>query len=272
MEVEAYQRYNTNMTTDQPFLALTVGNTRTSVATIVGDEIQGLESFDSNETSVIVEHAIKTWKDLDYESPQIIISTSNEDANKAISAALADQTSRQIWQIGEDVPPAIGQHLDPETITGIDRLLNAAAVWDMHKQACVVIDAGTCVTVDFVDGEGTFHGGAIAPGARMQLTSMHNGTSTLPEVDFTAPLKEAFGKNTAQAMLQGVFHGIQGMVRQLCEQYAVRYGAYPRIIATGGDAELLFKADEFIEEIVPNLQMQGIAVSVRHTMAEEDAS
>jgi pantothenate kinase type III len=72
-------------------------------------------------------------------------------------------------------------------------------------------------------------------------------------------------------MLQGVFHGIQGMVRQLCEQYAMRYGAYPRIIATGGDAKTLFGDDEFIEQIDPDLQMKGIAVSVRHTMAEEDA-
>jgi type III pantothenate kinase len=182
---------------------------------------------------------------------------------------LADQTSKQIWQIGEDVPVAIGQHLDPETITGVDRLLNAAAAWKMTKQACVVVDAGTCVTIDFVDGEGTFHGGAIAPGARMQLTAMHNGTMSLPEVDFQPPLKEAFGKNTAQAMLQGVFHGIQGMVRQLTEQYASRYGAYPLVIATGGDALALFEDDDLIEQIVPGLQMQGIAISVSHATSVE---
>ena len=259
------------MPTDQPFLALTVGNTRTSIATIEGSEIKELQSFDTVNTSNIVEHSLSVWKNIDGESPQIIIGSSNETASDTISAALADQTSRQIWQIGEDVPVAIGQHLDPETITGIDRLLNAAAAWDTFNQACIVIDAGTCVTIDFVDGEGTFHGGAIAPGARMQLTAMHAGTSALPEVDFEAPLHEAFGKNTAQAMLQGVFHGIQGMIRQLSEQYALRYGAYPRIIATGGDAETLFKDDELIEQIVPELQMQGIAASVRHTMVEEDA-
>ena len=259
------------MTTDQPFLALTIGNTRTSVATIAGDEINKQKSLNSSETSAIVEHSIKSWKALESESPQIIIGSSNESANNAISAALSDQTSRQIWQIGEDVPAAIGQHLDPETITGIDRLLNAAAAWNKFNQACIVIDAGTCVTIDFVDGEGTFHGGAIAPGAHMQLEAMYKGATDLPEVEFTAPLQEAFGKNTAQAMLQGVFHGIQGMVRQLSEQYAMRYGAYPCIIATGGDSETLFKDDELIDEIIPHLQMQGIAVSVRHTMTENDA-
>ncbi len=259
------------MTTDQSFLALTIGNTRTSIATIKGSEIESTASFDSSETSTIVENAIKGWKAMESDYPQIIIATSNETASDTISAALADQTSRQIWQIGEDVPAAIGQHLDPETITGIDRLLNATAAWALCNQACVIIDAGTCVTVDFVDGEGTFHGGAIAPGARMQLTSMHEKTSALPEVAFEAPLHEAFGKNTAQAMLQGVFHGIQGMVRQLCEQYAMRYGAYPHIIATGGDAETLFKEDDLIDQIIPDLQMQGIAISVQFALTEEDA-
>jgi type III pantothenate kinase len=259
------------MTTEQPFLALTIGNTRTSMATIQGSDIHSTTSYASTDTSAIVENAIKSWKEMESDNPQIIIGASNETASVTISAALADQTSREIWQIGEDVPAAIGQHLDPETITGIDRLLNATAAWSLCSQACVIIDAGTCVTVDFVDGEGTFHGGAIAPGAMMQLTSMHDGTSALPEVAFEAPLHEAFGKNTAQAMLQGVFHGIQGMVRQLCEQYAMRYGAYPHIIATGGDAETLFKEDDLVEQIVPDLQMQGIAVSVQFALTEEDA-
>jgi type III pantothenate kinase len=258
------------MSTDQPFLAITVGNTRASIATISGETVTCHQSYASNDTSDLVEQAIKLWKELDSENPQIIMASSNEDAGKAIAEALADQTSRQIWQIGKDVPAAIGQHLDPETITGVDRLLNAAAAWKLCEQACIVIDAGTCVTVDFVDGEGTFHGGAIAPGARMQLHAMNTGTSALPEVEFEAPLKEAFGKNTAQAMLHGVFHGIQGMVRLLSEQYAMRYGAYPQIIATGGDAKILFEDDDLIEQIVPDLQMQGIAVSVRFAMAEED--
>ena len=198
------------------------------------------------------------------------MASTNESVASILSATLEDQTSKQIWQIGEDVPVAIGQHLDPETITGVDRLLNGAAAWELAKQACVVIDAGTCVTVDFVDGEGTFHGGAISPGARMQLEAMHNGTTTLPEVEFEPPLNEAFGKNTAQAMLQGVFHGIRGMVHQLTEQYASRYGAFPRVIATGGDALTLFEDDDLVEQIVPDLQLQGIAISVAHAMSVEN--
>jgi len=259
------------MSIDVTFLAIAVGNTRTTVASITCGKITLTKSFPSNEAATIVETALSFWTDLDTEIGQIVMASSNEDAAKSIAVALNDQTSRDIWQIGEDLPAPIGQHLDPETITGIDRLLNGAAAWEAHQQACVVVDAGTCVTVDFVDGEGTFHGGAIAPGAQAQLDAMHNGTSTLPDITFEAPLKEAFGKNTAQAMLQGVFHGIRGMVRHLSEQYAIRYGAYPMVIATGGDAMLLFDDDELIERIVPDLQVQGMIVAVKHMVTPEEA-
>ena len=258
------------MSADHPFLAITVGNTRSAIAILDDAVIEDKSSFNSTQTSDIVEYALKVWKSLEGESPQIVMASTNESAASKISATLEDQTSKQIWQIGEDVPVSIGRHLDPETITGVDRLLNGAAAWELAKQACVVVDAGTCVTVDFIDGEGTFHGGAIAPGARMQLEAMHNGTTTLPEVEFEPPLNEAFGKNTAQAMLQGVFHGIQGMVRQLTEQYAARYGAFPRVIATGGDALTLFEDDDLVEQIVPDLQLQGIAISVAHAMSVEN--
>jgi type III pantothenate kinase len=259
------------MSTELTFLAIAVGNTRTTVATITCGKVTKKTVFPSIATANIVDAALSSWADLDTEVGQIVMATTNETSGKSIAVALSDQTSRDIWQIGDDLPAPIGQHLDPETLTGIDRLLNATAAWEAHQQACVVVDAGTCITVDFVDGDGTFHGGAIAPGAQAQLNTMHNDTSALPEVIFEAPLKEAFGKNTAQAMLQGVFHGIRGMVRQLTEQYAIRYGAYPMVIATGGDAMLLFEDDELIDRIAPDLQLQGMIAAVKQMIGPEEA-
>ena len=52
-------------------------------------------------------------------------------------------------------------------MVGEDRLLNAAAAFDKLNQSCVVVDAGTALTIDYIDGKGTFHGGAIVPGAQL---------------------------------------------------------------------------------------------------------
>ncbi len=64
---------------------------------------------------------------------------------------------------------------------------------------------------------------------------------------------------------------VSGVVRQLSEQYAIRYGAYPLVIATGGDAMLLFDDDELIERIVPDLQLQGMIASVKRSVSPEEA-
>ena len=141
------------MTNEHAFLAISVGNTRSTVATVQHGTVQASASFKASETAEIVQHTLKYWNDIEEENAQIIMANTNENAGKAISQALADQTSRDVWQIGDDIPPAIGQHLDPETITGVDRLLTASAAWDRFQQACVIVDAGTCVTIDFVDDE-----------------------------------------------------------------------------------------------------------------------
>ena len=82
---------------------------------------------------------------------------------------------------------------------------------------------------------------------------------------------EAFGKNTRQAMLNGVFYGARGMVRLLIERYAESYGAYPQIIATGGDARLLFGDDELIEHIADDLVLRGVAIACEAALGEIEA-
>src|SRR5699024_6071301 len=128
-----------------------------------------------------------------------------------------------VQRIEHDINIPIGRQLDPEAIVGEDRLLNAAASYDVLKQACVVIDAGTAITVDFVDGQGTFHGGAIAPGAQSMLNTLADKTSQLPEVELKAP-REYIGHNTTEAMRGGVFYCLRGMVRELVEHYAHQAG------------------------------------------------
>ena len=205
---------------------------------------------------------------VDAEPSMIVVASVNEPATGPIVAAIERSTSSEVYRIDDDLGVPIGQQLDPETITGLDRLLNAAAAWDRLKQACVVVDAGTAVTVDFVDGVGTFQGGAIAPGARMQLAALHEHTAALPTIDFVRPDPDPFGKNTRQAMLQGVFHGIRGLVWRLVEQYATAYGAFPQVIATGGDAATIFEGDELVNAIVPDLTLQGIAAAARANLSE----
>jgi type III pantothenate kinase len=147
--------------------------------------------------------------------------------------------------------------------TGMDRVLNVAAAYEQIGHACVVVDAGTAITVDVCNDAGEFLGGAIAPGVKLQLDALHAGTAQLPQLDpsqFAAP-SGAIGRSTAQAMLHGVYHGIRGMVKELAENYATELGRWPEIVATGGDAARLFTDWELIHAISPDLTLYGIALA-----------
>jgi type III pantothenate kinase len=249
-------------------VAIDVGNTTVHAGLFVDGRLEESFGHPSADTPAILERLTKWWKRLREEpSAAVLMASVDERASTRLASLIEDQLRTDVYRVGEDVPAPIGTRLDPETITGIDRLLNAAAAFDTLQQACVVVDAGTAVTVDFVDGHGTFHGGAIAPGVRMQLKALHEGTAALPELTFEAPADEAFGRSTAQAMLQGVFYGVRGLIWKLVEQYAEHYGAFPTVIATGGDAETLFRDDELVERIVPELTLLGIAAAARHALA-----
>lgn len=252
-------------------VAISVGNSRTAVGLFRNDDLERSERVVNSDLAAIVDAVSRAWGEIDRESDASILLASVNDAfAEKLVAELDAAVPAQIFRIGEDIPVPIGVQLDPETITGVDRLLNAAAAWEKLKSACVVVDVGTAVTVDFVDGVGTFQGGAIAPGAAMQLQALHEHTSALPQVAFTAPdHHEAFGKNTREAMLQGVYHGIRGLVWRLTEQYAERYGAFPLVVATGGDAETLFGHDELVNRVVPDLTLLGMAAAARAAASDQ---
>ena len=252
-------------------LALSIGNTRIQLGRIIDGKVEDVTFVENDETGKIIEQFGKWWgEDEDDEGRSVMLASVQKELGEKMRSLITDQFGAEVYEMETDVPVPIGRDLEPETIVGIDRLLDAAAAWDQLKQACVVIDAGTAITVDFIDGEGVFHGGAILPGAQMQLEAMGRGTDLLDAVNFSPPQGDAFGRNTTEAMLRGVYHGIRGGVWRIIETFSEAYGAYPLVLATGGNAEELFADDELITRVVPDLAIRGIAVATRHATAMED--
>lgn len=252
-------------------LLINIGNTRTQVGAFRDEKIHNPESIQHSAPQRELEHLLaESFAEVrDRTNPMVLLSSVNSRAHQEVTALLRSIEAGPVVVMEEDVHVPIGRQLDPETIVGTDRLLNAAAAFGYLNQSCIVVDAGTAITVDYIDGQGTFHGGAIGPGAKTMLQSMHQHAEQLPDVTFDKP-DEPIGHNTAQAMLSAVFYGIRGMVRELVEQYAEYAGAYPSVVATGGDAEILFKDYELVEHIVPELTLLGMVQSIRAQMKSDD--
>lgn len=254
-----------------PFLlAISVGNTRTAVGHFHDDDLHVVKHLPNGDVAAIVAEAAAQWEHKGDADGEVVIASVNDPVANAVEAKLAAALHTDVWRIGRDLEVPVGRCLDEGATPGQDRLLAAAAAFAGTKQAVIVVDAGTAVTVDFVDGEGVFHGGAIAPGAQMQLDAMHARTAQLPQLAFARPSDaEAFGRNTADAMQLGVFEGVRGLVQALVERYSASYGAFPLVIATGGDAEAIFGDSELVTRVVPDLVLRGIRVAVRASAEAE---
>ncbi len=244
-------------------LAVSVGNTRTRIGAFINNQLTEsatLENQADHALDEAIDHAYGPLREKD--GTVVLLSSVNQSVSQLIESRINDMLGRPVMRVERDMPIPIGRQLDREAIVGEDRLLNAAAAYDVMKQACAVIDAGTAITIDFIDGAGTFHGGAIAPGAQLMLDSLNTRTAQLPEIEFDRPI-EAIGHNTIEAMRAGVFYGLRGMVRELVEQFAEVVGHFPVVVATGGDANLLFRDFELVDRIVPDLTLTGLAVTLR---------
>lgn len=261
-------------------LLISVGNTRTRFAASVdGQRLDRSAVMLNADLDRLVSEVRRMASGLEGfgegGSGGVVIASVNDPVADALAAALRSGAGVRVSRFGSDVPIPV-EHRLPEPVTvGQDRLLNALGAYWKARQACVVIDAGTAVTVDFVDGTGVFHGGAIAPGVQMMLDALHARTAALPGLTFDPgllPTETPFGTTTAGAMTLGVARAVQGLAHILIDQYADFYGAYPQIVATGGDAHRLFDNDPLVERVVPELTLIGMLAAVqRLTQDDPDA-
>ena len=92
----------------------------------------------------------------------------------------------------------------PQTL-GADRIADACGAWSLHPgEACLIIDAGTCITVDYLDAGGVYHGGAIMPGLNMNLQALHTLTAKLPLIDLKGVTKApVLGRSTEESIVAG---------------------------------------------------------------------
>jgi type III pantothenate kinase len=152
--------------------------------------------------------------------------------------------------------------VDRPNHVGIDRLLDAVAV-NRRRGAgrpAVVIDAGSAVTVDWLDEEGAFQGGAILPGFRLLSQALHDYTALLPLVEPPRQPPPLPGKSTPAAIEAGVYWAAAGGIAALIAAYAQRAGKEPEVFLTGGGAPALLPALPSARHW-PEMTLEGIRLT-----------
>ncbi|MCX5806212.1 MAG: type III pantothenate kinase [Proteobacteria bacterium] len=142
---------------------------------------------------------------------------------------------------------------------GADRIVNAVAGYDKHKNALIVVDFGTATTFDYVTPKGEYAGGSIAPGIMISLEALFERAAKLPRVELIRP-KNVIGKNTIQAMQSGISYGYVSLVDGIIKKIREEVKTNPYVMATGGLANLIFKNSDSIDEVDEFLTLKGLKI------------
>ena len=141
------------------------------------------------------------------------------------------------WQ----TPLPIGiRYATPETL-GADRIAAACGAWKLAGRSgpIVVIDAGTCITIDYIDAAGCYRGGAILPGMEMKFRALHTFTAKLPLLEHIDGHEAAVcGTTTRESLIAGVVQATRYEAAGFVEHYR-RQDAATQLFVTGGDAARL---------------------------------
>jgi type III pantothenate kinase len=188
--------------------------------------------------------------------------------------ALREAAGAAVLVLGRDLPILVpNAYRDPSEV-GRDRLAAAAAAHERADGPAVVVDAGSAVTVDAVAGDGTFLGGAIAPGLRAMVEGLARVAPALPAPGDEGP-PAGLPRSTAEALAAGIGWGLAGLVDRLVAEAAAALEAAgegsPAVLLTGGDADRIAPRLARAAVVAPHLTLHGVRILHERAVAAGEA-
>ena len=214
-------------------LIIDIGNSRAKVVVMDGDTLVKEYVTDTFSTSLF-EEIMASYPTI---SRAIVASTrGDEEQTRQI---VAERLSKVVIFKPATTPIPLDNHYHtPETL-GADRLAAAVGAQALYPNCDImIIDFGTAITIDFVEG-GAFKGGNISPGVTTRFRALADYTARLPRCYATDEVIE-FGRTTKEAIEQGVMRGVEHEIRGYAEAFMQKNGE-KFIIFTGGDAKYFAK-------------------------------
>ncbi len=178
---------------------------------------------------------------------------------QTISRAIEKFLKVEPLVVGPGIKTGIALRVDNPPEVGADRVVNAAAAYELVGGAAVVVDFGTATTFDCISPKGEYLGGAIAPGLVISAEALFLRTSKLPRIELDFP-KRVCGKNTTESMQAGLVYGYVDLVDGILGRLQDELGFDFTVIATGGLASLIAHKSKRIERVEENLTLDGLRI------------
>jgi type III pantothenate kinase len=142
---------------------------------------------------------------------------------------------------------------------GADRVAVSIAAYRRVRGPVIVVDLGTATTFDCVSAAGGHQGGAIAPGLRLSAEALFQKASRLPRMELFGLPDQAIARDTISSLNVGLIYGYIDMVDGLVKRMKREMGP-ARVLATGGLAGLIAAGSVQIEEVLPDLTLEGLKI------------
>ncbi|MFY7740348.1 MAG: type III pantothenate kinase [Flavobacterium sp.] len=212
-------------------LVIDVGNTQIKAAVFEQNTLLKKEIIAYEDWQISLKKVIKKFSEI---SILVVASVGKLEKNDFLTL---DSGLNVYFVTRESKFPFNNLYASPSTL-GIDRMILASgAVLQYPNKNRIVIDAGTCITYDFIDSNDNYLGGAISPGIRLRYESLHNYTAKLPLLKRESP-SEVIGNSTLQSIHSGVINGISFELDGFINSVLDKNDNFI-IILTGGDAVFL---------------------------------
>jgi len=243
--------------------AVDIGNTNIVLGIYEGDKLRATWRVETKKQKTADEYAILVRNLLDFYglTPQQISGSIISCVVPPLSARF-EELARKLFSckalvVGPGIKTGMPILYENPREVGADRIVNAVAAYHRVHDAVVVIDFGTATTFDVVSAKGEYLGGTITPGISISLEALVFRASKLPRVELVRP-RQVIGKNTVESMQSGLIYGYVGLVDGMVRRIWNELGKKTRTMATGGLAELICSETETIENVDPDLTLDGL--------------
>lgn len=246
-------------------LVIDVGNTNIVLGIYKGKDLLHHWRLSTNRSATVDEYGINIHNLFHYAGVKleqmdgVIISSVVPPLMRTLEQLCLKYLRKTPLVVGPGVKTGLNIRYENPREVGADRIVNSVAGIEKYGTPLIVVDFGTATTFDYIDEGGNYLGGAIVPGIGISTEALYQRAAKLPRIELVKP-KSVIGRNPVTSMQAGIIFGYAGQVDGIVNRIRTEFGVSPRVIATGGLAELIAAESETIEEVDPLLTLEGLRI------------
>jgi type III pantothenate kinase len=248
-------------------MAVDVGNTQTVLGLFEGDEPRGqwrlaTEAQRTSDELAVLFAGLLALNGLELGAADaMIVSSVVPGLTRSYRHLAEDVLGVPFYLVNSDMETGLKNRYDDPSAVGADRIVNAVAAGHHYGFPAIIVDIGTATTVEAVDGEACYLGGAILTGLYVALDALVARTAKLPSVDLEEEPPSAIATNTPDSIRSGFVYGYAGAIDALVRRSREELGEDGvRVVATGGPASVIIRHCREIQEFDPDLTLKGLRV------------